>query len=126
MLYLDTNILIYLFESHDLYSQQVATILEEFTRTNKALMTSVVTITEFLAGTDSSSLRTLHQVPNLMIVPLDEALAEESAILQRKYKIQIGDSIHLATAIQQHAESFFTNDKKLAEIVKKHMSVVSP
>ncbi len=124
MLYIDTNILIYLFESHDHFSKQVARVLEEFTRDNKSLVTSAITITEFLAGTDSSSLKTLQQVPNLMIVQLNENLAEAAAILQRKHKMQIGDSVHLATAIQQQAESFFTNDKKLAKIVEQYIPVI--
>jgi len=125
MLYLDTNILIYLFEIHDPFSKQVATILEEFTSGGKQLVTSTITITEFLAGTTSSSLETLNQVPNLCIIPVDENLAEQAAILQRDTNIKIGDSIHLATAIKQKTEAFFTNDKKLSKIVEKYMSVVS-
>ena len=125
MLYLDTNILIYLFESHDPFSEQVARILEEFTSESKLLATSVVAVTEFLAGTDSSSLATLHKVPNLMIIPLDESLAADAAVLQRKHKIQIGDSLHLATAIHKQAESFFTNDKKLAKVVEKYIPVIN-
>ena len=125
MLYIDTNILIYLFELHDPYSKKVATILEEFTDGNKQLVTSAVTVTEFLAGTTLSNLETLHKVPKLNIVPVDENLAEQSAILQRKNGIKIGDSIHLATAIQQKAEAFFTNDKRLTMIVEKYMSVIN-
>jgi predicted nucleic acid-binding protein len=125
MLYVDTNILIYLFELHDPYSKQVAIILEEFTNGGKQLITSTITITEFLAGTTSSSLETLHKVPNLSIVSLDENLAEKAAILQRETNIKIGDSIHVATATQQKAEAFFTNDKKLSKIVEKYLSVIS-
>ncbi len=124
MLYLDTNILIYLFELHDPYSKKVATILEEFTESGKQLLTSAITVTEFLAGTTSSSLETLHRVPRLNIIPVDENLAEQAANLQRKNSIKIGDSIHLATAIQQKTEAFFTNDKKLTKIVEKYIPVI--
>lgn len=125
MLYLDTNILIYLFELHDPYSKKVATILEEFTESGKQLLTSAITVTEFLAGTTSSSLETLHRVPRLNIIPVDENLAEQAAKLQRKNSIKIGDSIHLATAIQQKTEAFFTNDKRLTKIVEKYIPVIS-
>jgi len=125
MLYIDTNILIYLFELHDPYSKKVATILEEFTKGGKQLVTSTITVTEFLVGTTLSNLETLHKVPKLNIISVDENLAEQAAILQRKTVIKIGDSIHLATAIQQKAEAFFTNDKKLTKIVEKYMSVIS-
>jgi len=125
MLYLDTNILIYLFEQHDNYSEKVANILEKSTSENKSLVTSAITVTEFLAGTDSSSLETLKQVPSLVIVNLDEKLAEQAAMLQRKHKLQIGDSIHLATAIQQQTECFFTNDKFLLKIAEDYMTVIT-
>ncbi|MGH7233824.1 MAG: type II toxin-antitoxin system VapC family toxin [Candidatus Saccharimonadales bacterium] len=126
MLYLDTNILIYLFELHEPYSKKVATTLEEFTKDNKQLVTSAITVTEFLAGTNSSNLNTLHKVPRLNIIPVDEILAEQAAILQRKTDIKIGDSIHLATAIQQQVEAFFTNDKNLTKFVEKYLPVISP
>ncbi len=125
MLYLDTNILIYLFELHDPYSKKVATILEEFTSDGKQLVTSTVTITEFLAGTTLSSLETLRKVPKLNFIPVAENIAERAAILQRKNSIKIGDSIHLASAIQQEAEAFFTNDKKLIKVVEKYISIIS-
>ena len=125
MLYVDTNILIYLFELHDPYSKKVATILEEFTDGGKQLVTSAVTVTEFLAGTISSSLETLHKVPKLNIISVDENLAEQAAILQRNNNIKIGDSIHLATAIYQKADAFFTNDKKIIKVVERYLSVIS-
>ncbi len=125
MLYLDTNILIYLFELHDPYSKKVAIILEEFTDGGKQLITSAVTVTEFLTGTTLSSLETIHKVPKLNIISVNENIAEQAAILQRKNSIKIGDSIHLATAIQQKAEAFFTNDKKLIKVVEKYISVIS-
>ena len=125
MLYVDTNILIYLFESHDPYSKKVASILEEATNNGKQLVTSAITVTEFLAGTTSSSLETLHKVPKLNFISVDENLAEQAAILQRENNVKIGDSIHLATAIEQKAEAFFTNDKKLIKVVEKYISVIS-
>jgi predicted nucleic acid-binding protein len=125
MLYLDTNILIYLFEQHDPCSRQVVKVLEESAKGGQPLVTSVITVTEFLAGTKSSKLETLHQVPNLTLVVLDENLAEQAATLQRKHKIQIGDSIHLATAIQCQVKAFFTNDKLLSKIVERYMTVIN-
>lgn len=125
MLYLDTNILIYLFEKHDRFSNQVASILEKYTNQNKQLITSVITVTEFLAGTTSSTLQTLHQVPNLSIIFLDSTLAEQAAQLQRKEKINIGDAIHLATALQHNALFFFTNDRPLSKIVEKYIPVIN-
>lgn len=125
MIYLDTNILIYLFENHIIYSERVANKLEDYATLGEEFITSSIAVTEFLAGTESSSLATLHQVPSLKIVTLDETIAEQAALLQRKMNINIGDSIHLATALHLHAGAFFTNDKKLSKVVEKYISVVS-
>lgn len=123
MIYLDTNILIYLLEQHDTYSNLVAEALEESAKSNVTLVTSTVTVTEFLAGTAPSSLATLHKVPRLQFISLSENLAEQAALLQRENNLQIGDAIHLATAIERQVEVFFTNDKQLAKIAKKYLVV---
>jgi predicted nucleic acid-binding protein len=122
LLYIDTNILIYLLERHEPYGAQVADILEAHANDGGELITSTITITEFLAGTMSSNATIIHTIPRLDFVALDEALAEQAAMIQRKTNIKIGDAIHLATAVQQQA-SFFTNDKPLAKIAKKYLSV---
>ena len=123
MTYVDTNILIYLLEQHFMYSELVAEVLDEVTRDKGILITSVIAITEFLAGTDSSSLETLQRIPQLSFIPLNENLAEQAVHLQRKNNLQIGDAIHLATALEQRADALFTNDKLLAKIAKSHITV---
>jgi len=123
-LYLDTNILIYLLERHEPYSKTVAKILDDFTSSNNGtLMTSAITIVEFLAGTESKSLKILQKVPRLKFVSLDENLAEQAGLLKRDNKLQIGDAIHLATAIHIGVEAFFTNDKHLGKATSKYLAV---
>jgi predicted nucleic acid-binding protein len=126
VLYLDTNILIYLLERHERFSDIVAKKLDDFTSNgNGTLVTSVITVTEFLAATASSSLETLQRVPRLKFIELDEVLAEQAGLIKRQNHLQIGDAIHLATAMQAEAESFFTNDKRLARIASKHLGIQS-
>jgi predicted nucleic acid-binding protein len=122
MLYLDTNILIYLLEGHETYAEAVADTLEEYAQSGGTFITSTIAITEFLAGTGSVDLTTLRQIPRLQFVTLDELLAERAALLQKKEGLQIGDAIHLASAIQGQAD-FFTNDKILARAAKQYMAV---
>ncbi len=123
MVYLDTNILVYLLEQHAEYSQQVASTLEAAAQRGETFFSSTITITEFLAGTTSSTLDTLHRVPGLHFVALDETLAEAAALLQRKENLQIGDAIHLATALHHKASLLFTNDRQLAKVGSTYLSV---
>lgn len=126
MTYLDTNILIYLMEGHPQYAQAVARELEKLAGQNGIFITSALTITEFLAGTASSNLITLQKLPRLRFVILNEILAEHAANLQRKHQgLQIGDAVHLATAIQEGAKLFFTNDKVLIKVVAEYIKVQS-
>jgi predicted nucleic acid-binding protein len=64
-------------------------------------------------------------VPNLAIITIDENLAEQAAVLHKKHKAQIGDSIHLATAMQQKSEAFSTNDNQLSKIAKLYLEVIN-
>jgi predicted nucleic acid-binding protein len=122
-LYVDTNILIYLLERHEPYSNLVADILEDYTKTGNILLSSTISITEFLAGTLQSDLAMLQRIPRLEFVALDEIIAEQAALLQRETKLHIGDSMHLATALMLHSEYLFTNDKDLAKIAKAYLPV---
>jgi predicted nucleic acid-binding protein len=117
MMYLDTNILVYLLEDHGNLSIQVADTLEA---SSGQLTSSAIAITEFLAGTDAP-LSALQQIPKLDFVNLDDIVAENAGHLQRKHKLHIGDSIHLASAISVQATLFFTNDKKLAKIANNYL-----
>lgn len=122
MIYIDTNILIYLLEGHAHYGNQVAAVLDELTKQGHTLATSVITVTEFLAGTSSSRLETLQQVPRLDFVILDETIAEQAAVLRRKHpSLQIGDAIHIATALRGQATLFFTNDRPLAQVTAEYV-----
>jgi|SRR5208282_2000117 len=126
ILYLETNILNYLLEDHKQHSVKVAQILDDYTKANdNSLLTSAVAITEFLAGTVSSSLETLHKIPRLIFKALDETLAEQAGSLQRQNSLQIGDAIHLAMSISVGSELFFTNDKQLAKVASKYMVIKS-
>ena len=124
-IYLDTNILIYLLEKHKNYSQQVAIILEEYSKKDFLFITATITITEFLAGTTSSNLETLQQIPRLNFVDLNDNLAEKSAFLQKENNMQIGDAIHLTTAIDQNSKSFFTNDEFLSRIARRYVQIIN-
>lgn len=123
MVYIDTNILVYLLEQHPDFSKRVADILEEAAENGETFVTSAITVTEFLAGTHDSTLATLQQVPRLQFVSLDETLAEQAALLERKDGLRIGDAIHLATALKQEVSLLFTHDKQFAKAAQKYVAI---
>jgi len=124
LLYLDTNILMYLLERQEPYSSRVATYLEEYTKgSDGQLASSAVAVTEFLAGSLSGTLDVLLSVPRLSFVELDHSMAAKAGMLQRQNSLPIGDAIHLATAILLKAEALFTNDKVFARVAEGYLPV---
>jgi predicted nucleic acid-binding protein len=124
MLYLDTNVLIYLLEGHRSYAGGVADTLESQTQAGEPLVTSIITVAEFYAGTKSEDLTLLRQIPRLQFIVLNMEVAEQAALIQKNEKLLIGDAIHLATAIWRKADTFFTNDKALARAAGKYLAVM--
>lgn len=123
MVYIDTNILIYLFEDHPDYGRKVADELTSLKEQNQPLICSTLLIAECLAGTNGVTLATLNNTANLHFVHLDEVMAEKAASLQQETSLRIGDAIHLATALVQEADMLFTNDLPFAKIAAKYLPV---
>lgn len=123
MIYLDTNVLIYLMEDHGPISLKVADSLQSWRSNKQAFGTSVITITEFLAGTKTNDRTVLQQVPHLDFYMVDQVCAEQAASLQSHHQISIGDALHLATAILHKADCLYTNDRQLAKVAKDYLTV---
>jgi predicted nucleic acid-binding protein len=123
MLYLDTNILIYLLEGHPYYGDKVADELERQVQSGEAPITSTITIVEFLAGTNSKNQDILRQVPRLQFIMLNIEIAEQAALMQKNEKLLIGDAIHLASALGRGVDMIYTNDKLLAKVAGRYLRV---
>jgi predicted nucleic acid-binding protein len=125
MVYLDTNVLIYLLEDHPVYGALVADKLTELRNSGQEFATSVLTITELLAGTRSSKDSIIDDIPHLETHNITKAIATKAAMIQRDTGLNIGDSLHLATALIQNADAIFTNDKQLAKTASKYLPITS-
>jgi predicted nucleic acid-binding protein len=122
VIYLDTNILIYLFENHPIYGEQAARTITKLQEEHR-FTCSTITITECLAQVTDITLGTFKSLPGLSLVSLDEAVASRAACLQRETTLRIGDAIHLATALEQKADKLLTNDKQFAKTAKKYLPI---
>lgn len=125
MVYIDTNIFIYLFEGHVGYAEKVADYLEFNRQNNIKLVTSALTVTELLAGNSDITIDMLKMFQDLEIVVLSEDIAVSAGKIQNESNIHIGDAIHLATALSQNCTEIYTNDirfgKKAGKLIKiKH------
>ena len=118
---LDTNIFIYQFQGNPQFVNDTRIIFSQLAANKIKAITSVITFTEVLAIKESEQIvsnlkQLLLEVPNMQIIDVSQEIAEEAAMLRRKYNFRLPDAIQLATALCAKADLFITNDTKLKGI----------
>ncbi len=115
--YIDTNIFIYFFQSHDAFGPAAKAIFEKVASGKWNAVTSVLTLSELLSiatQTEAKLIQTLYfETPHLVTIDVDMTIASEAARIRREYHFRLPDAIHLATALYANADMFVTNDKRL-------------
>ena len=126
MVYLDTNVVIYLLENHPEHGRQIAQKLSALKDDGRSFVASTILVTEFLAGTSGATFNNLARVSDLKFEDVSLNIARRAADYQRKYDLVIGDAIHLATAMQlRPVPAFMTYDKQLAKVAAKHLKIIA-
>lgn len=126
MVYLDTNVVIYLLENHPKYGRQTANKLMALKAEGQSFVTSTILATEFLAGSTATSFSDLMRVGDLVFEDVSLEIARDAATYQRKDGLAIGDALHLATATgSAQVSALFTYDKQLANVAAKYLKVFS-
>lgn len=125
--YLDTSILIYLFQDQQKYSELLEDIFYLLESENINICFSSLLLTELLVDPLKNGqldiaknwLSYFKIAQNLEIIDLNPPIAVDAAFLRAKYNIKTPDCIHLATAMQKAKSVFLTNDidlKKVKEV----------
>jgi predicted nucleic acid-binding protein len=66
----------------------------------------------------------LRALPNSVLVAPDHETAKDAARLRARYGVRTPDALLLATARQQRARAFVTNDSKLSKVRGEEMAIV--
>ena len=122
-LYFDTNLFIYAVETTELDHPYLAVIDRLFSMAEQGeiqAITSELSLAETLVGAfkNSSELVVLYEAllsnrSELAVFPIDKAVLRSAAYTRTVVKIALADAIHVATAVNEHADIFITNDDKL-------------
>jgi predicted nucleic acid-binding protein len=121
---LDTAPLIYLIEQNEAYLGSVRAFFQAMSQGEFQVVTSTLTLTEVLVHPlRSGRLELAHQYreilldqENLSIVPVSVAIAEVASELRATQNLRTPDAIQIATAIQEDAVFFLTNDVRLTAV----------
>ena len=122
-LYFDTNLFIYAVETTEANHPYLTVIDRLFSMAERGevqAITSELSLAEALVGAykNSSELVVLYEAllsnkPELAVLPIDKAVLRSAAYTRTVVKIALADAIHVATAVNEQADIFITNDDKL-------------
>jgi len=117
---LDTMVFIYHLADHPRYAPLTTVVLEAVEAGQLAALTTTITLAEILTAPAKAGDRRalqdydlyLTRFPNLRIVPLDVALARETALVRGATGLRTPDAIQVAAARLAGADAILTNDRR--------------
>ncbi len=121
---IDTNSFIYLMERHPKYFKLVRELFNTVEVGKVYAVSSVLLITEVLTkplkdgdkGLADRYLAFVSSFPNLGLREIDQKVAIQAAKLRARYGFKTPDALFLATAMEEKAEAFVTNDVQLTRV----------
>lgn len=123
-IYLDTNLYIAFFEGSSEVSEKVEKILLDSLEKETEIVASPLIAMELLVA----PLRDGHEqitnvyrnlknhITNINFVDFSPEISETAAQLRAKYDLPTPDCIHLATAIEEKVNIFYTADKRIKKV----------
>jgi|APLak6261659701_1056019.scaffolds.fasta_scaffold07617_3 predicted nucleic acid-binding protein len=121
--YFDVNVFIYALELNDDMQAYFAVVEKLFAMAvSKQIfaMTSELTLAEALVGAykNNQALVELYETvisnrEELAVYPVTRQVLKTAALLRSDQKTALADAIHIATALNHHADFFITQDKRL-------------
>jgi predicted nucleic acid-binding protein len=129
---LDSAVPIYHLEDVAPYSELTEVIFTSVAGGSLSALVSTVSVTELLVrpfaraegDTVEACERFLLSMPNLVIVPPTYGIAKEAARLRARYGMRTPDALLVATALDEKADAFVTNDTRLRRLKAEGIAVV--
>jgi predicted nucleic acid-binding protein len=129
---LDTAPLIYFIEEHPDFLPIVAPFFEALDRGDLEVVTSTITLLEVLVHplreSNHEALQNYRDVlinaQGMTLVDVSADIAVMASSLRASYGINTPDAIQIATAIQNGAAAFLTNDRALKQVAEIQVLIV--
>jgi predicted nucleic acid-binding protein len=133
IIYVDTSPIIYYIEKNYPLFSSVERLFRAQIQGEVILITSVLTLAEVLAQPNEKRREDLSEQyetilsnsSNIALLDVGTTEARTAASLRAHYKLSLPDALHLATAIENKADYFLTNDKRIAKTVPIELLMLS-
>lgn len=124
----DTAPIIYVLESHRVWSPRFKPLFALHDQGRIALAVSTVTLAElltgpFAAGEESLARRYRAVLESWQVVDLTADIAEQAARLRGRYKLKLPDAVQLASALAINADALVSHDRDFGKV--KGVRVIS-
>lgn len=115
---LDSNIFIYHFEKNPQYISFTRLVFKGIINKSFHGISSVISLIEVLSYPAPDDVLLVledkfRSLPNFTLFDITKEIGSEAARIRRRYGFRLPDSIQLATARVNKADSFITNDARL-------------
>lgn len=129
---LDSSVLIYHLEGLIPYAALTEAVIAELARGALTAVISTISVTELLvkpfADRTDDKVRIceafLERLPNTHFVPPSVSIAKGAARLRAVHKLRTPDALLIATALEEGATAFLTNDARLKRVEEEGISVL--
>jgi len=129
---IDTNLLIYFFDSRSPWHKKAVGILGAAEMNKLKISGSELLFAEMLAYPKLSDRAALDIESKLRLLPIDyhsatlEIFIKASTLHRRYSSLKLADAIHVATAITAKADRFMTNDSVIIGLRKIEGVAITP
>ncbi len=132
VVFLDTSPFIYFFERHPTFFPYVERLFNQVHEQEAEIISSVVTFIEIAtlpARLGNQALVEQYRAyftssSRVRLLPVDQAIAEQSIALRARYQLKTPDAIQLGTAIACRANCIVTNDRQWKQLTNQAVLTV--
>jgi len=120
-IYIDTNLFIYYFENNPNFIDKVEKLFEGTTKQSTKLICSELLYLELLVLPNKENNKKIinlykdieKHIPNLSLAPITKEILIKASEIRAEYSYRFHNLMHLATAILNNCDEFYTSDKNL-------------
>jgi predicted nucleic acid-binding protein len=132
-IFLDTNILVYAYNSDDPTKQKIIVKLLREDFVEKEVCISVQVLNEFYSVLSKHKIehseieQYINEIINsVQILPISVLISKKALTLKRKYRYSWWDSLVLASALESNSPVLYSEDMQNGQFIENSLKIVNP